>query len=109
MLDRAADGRDYPEPYFTPPTARETKQKNNMSTPKQGDFITVVYKITDLAEWSKTNPLHYAHNGLEACAGSLGNTINRHDRLLAALEEIRDDVNSADDIAKAAIDNDSKR
>lgn len=29
-------------------------------------YITVVYEVVDEAEWRKTNPLQYWHNGLKA-------------------------------------------
>ena len=36
------------------------------------DYVTVVYKIVNKQDWSKTNPLHYEHNGLKAVGVSRG-------------------------------------
>lgn len=81
-----------------------------MSTPKQGDAFSVVYSIADVNEWAKTNPLRYSHNGLVAYAVSRGDLYARHEALLNALQQIYDNPSDeAQDIAKAAIDNDSKR
>lgn len=53
-----------------------------------GKPITVVYEIKDPTEWRKTNPLRYAHDGLEAYSVSTGDLAVRRDELRAALERI---------------------
>lgn len=62
--------------------------KTNKEQHLVGKHITVVYTIKDPTEWRKTNPLHYAHNGLEACCVSIGDRVAQHDKLRIALEEI---------------------
>lgn len=51
-------------------------------------YVTVVYRIVDEAEWIKTNPCKYVHNGLNPYFISLGDMSARRDALLEALEEI---------------------
>lgn len=51
--------------------------------------VTVVYKIADEKEFSKDNPLHYRHHGLEAVATGLGNGFEEAEKMEAALERFR--------------------
>lgn len=53
-----------------------------------GKYITVVYRITDPAEWRKTNPLHYKHNGLEAVGVSVGDLQEKCERLDRWLDKV---------------------
>lgn len=84
-----------------------------MSTHKEqhlvGKPITVVYTIIDPTEWRKTNPLRYAHDGLEAYCVSIGDLSTRRDELRAALERIADEGDrESRDIARAALDADDR-
>ena len=38
-------------------------------------YCTVIYEIVDDAEWGKTNPLNYSHNGLKSIGVSLGDLL----------------------------------
>lgn len=72
-----------------------------------GKPITVVYEIKDPTEWRKTNPLRYAHDGLEAYCVSIGDLAQRRDALRSALERIAEEGDfGAREIAQAALDAD---
>lgn len=84
-----------------------------MSTHKEqhlvGKPITVVYTIKDPTEWRKTNPLRYAHDGLEAYCVSIGDLSTSRGELRAALERIADEGDrESRDIARAALDSDDR-
>lgn len=69
-----------------------------------GKPITVVYEIKDPTEWRKTNPLRYAHDGLEAYCVSIGDLAARRDALREALERVADEGDfDAREIARAAL------
>ena len=44
-------------------------------------LVTVVYEVVNEEEWGKTNPLHYAHNGLKAVTVGVGDAIEARDAL----------------------------
>ena len=72
-----------------------------------GKPITVVYEIKDPTEWRKTNPLRYAHDGLEAYCVSIGDLAQRRDALREALERIADEGDfDAREIARSALNAD---
>ncbi len=74
-----------------------------------GKPITVVYEIKDPTEWRKTNPLHYAHDGLEAYCVSVGDLAQRRDELRAALQRIAyEGYITAREIARAALNADDR-
>jgi hypothetical protein len=83
---------------------------DNKPDPWTGRAITVVYRIKDGAEWGKTNPLHYAHNSIEAYCALVGDVLKRHDRLIEALEQIETAFPTwaGGQIAKAALEADAK-
>lgn len=56
-------------------------------------YITVVYEIVDEAEWRKTNPLRYAHNGLNAVRVSIDDAIELLDEAEAEVERLKDRLN----------------
>ena len=56
-----------------------------------GKSLTVVYTIKDPTEWRKTNPLHYAHDGLEAYCVSVGDLSAIRDTMEETLKEIADE------------------
>jgi hypothetical protein len=57
-------------------------------TPKR--YMTVVYEIVDEAEWRKTNPLKYEHNGLSAVRVSIDDACELLDEAEAEVERLRD-------------------
>ena len=59
----------------------------------KGKCVTVVYTITDPTEWRKTNPLHYAHHGLEAVQVSVGDLHEKCDRYERGLTKIKNETN----------------
>jgi len=74
-----------------------------------GKPITVIYTIKDPTEWRKTNPLRYAHDGLEAYCVSIGDLAQRRDEMRAALERIADEGDrESSDIARATLDADDR-
>jgi hypothetical protein len=74
----------------------------------KGKSVTVVYTITDPTEWRKTNPLNYAHNGLEAVQVSCGDLHGKCDRYEQALRQIKSTTtdNMACEIAVDALEKD---
>jgi len=46
-------------------------------TPKK--YATIVYEITDMDEWRKTNPLTYEHHGMTAITAGCGDAYERSD------------------------------
>ena len=63
-------------------------------------YMTVVYEIVDEAEWRKTNPLRYEHNGLSAVTVSVGDAIELLDEAEAKVERLRSQRNRAVEIAE---------
>ena len=43
--------------------------------------ITVVYEITDEEKWASSNPLNYAHDGLNAVRVGVGDALDARDAL----------------------------
>lgn len=75
-----------------------------------GRSLTVVYTIKDPTEWRKTNPLHYAHDGLEAYCVSVGDLEARNEALRAALKRITTEGHhGCRSIANDALDADDER
>jgi hypothetical protein len=61
----------------------------------QKRYITVVYEITDENEWRKTNPLRYAHNGLNAvrvCADDACELLDEAEAEVEGLKKWRDNL-----------------
>lgn len=64
-------------------------------------FLTVFYEVVDIAEWRKSNPLFYQHNGLKSIGVSARNgatdsgmntkisQVDQLERLRAALEMVK--------------------
>jgi hypothetical protein len=52
-------------------------------------YMTVVYEITDENEWRKTNPLRYAHNGLNAVRVCVDDACELLDETEAEVERLR--------------------
>ena len=59
-------------------------------TPMPKRYMTVVYEITDETEWRKTNPLRYAHNGLNAVRVCIDDACERLDEAEAEVERLRE-------------------
>jgi hypothetical protein len=51
------------------------------------DYVTVVYEIVNQEDWGKTNPLHYAHNGLKAVGVSRGDLMERIEKFERVCDE----------------------
>jgi hypothetical protein len=54
-------------------------------------LVTVVYEITNEAEWSKRNPLHYEHDGLKAVRVGVGDGLDARDALVNLLPYVLED------------------
>jgi hypothetical protein len=54
-------------------------------------LVTVVYEITNEAEWQKRNPLHYDHDGLRAVRIGIGDGIDARDALLSLAQWVDDE------------------
>ena len=54
-------------------------------------LVTVVYEIKDEAEWSKRNPLNYAHDGLRAVRVGVGDGLDARDALIDLLPYVEED------------------
>jgi hypothetical protein len=53
-------------------TDTQQPQREALAPATGSRFVTVVYCVTDEAEWKKTNPLTYEHNGLTAMTIGVG-------------------------------------
>ncbi len=72
-----------------------------------GKHITVVYRIEDPIAWRKANPLHYQHDGLKSVGVSIGDLMERRDKLREALEGIAEGFSfDAKLKAQSALDSD---
>lgn len=54
-------------------------------------LVTVVYEITNEAEWQKRNPLKYAHDGLKAVRVGVGDGLDARDALVNLLPYVEED------------------
>ncbi len=54
-------------------------------------LVTVVYEITNEAEWQKRNPLHYEHDGLKAVRVGVGDGLDARDALVNLLPYVEED------------------
>jgi hypothetical protein len=50
-------------------------------------YITVIYEITDEAEWRKTNPLTYQHHGMKSISVSVGDLLEWKEKAAKILED----------------------
>jgi hypothetical protein len=66
--------------------------------------VTVVYEIVDEVEWSKRNPLHYAHDGLKAVRVAIGDAINDRITLAEQVIKVLEGIGSEDELERMAED-----
>ena len=74
----------------------EQSENANRRSPASGGSVTVAYSIVDDKQWGATNPLRYAHNGLQAHTVAVYDAFERLDRYREELERLRDLVCQAD-------------
>ena len=75
-----------------PEPTRNEEQKMERDMIMACRKFTVVYEIVDEAEWGKSNPLGYQHDGLKAEAASLGDALLELEKAEDIIEAARNEI-----------------